>query len=451
MVAVLAMCACAAQDRVPSSDPSPEPDSGNTQDSGAASSATEITLESPEPLAMVAYRDVDDPVWHTATEITSGHFVAQVHGAYWLTTVCQGHILDVDTGVESPWTVVWRAGRTLDEAHEVDFPFSCAPAGVTTPSPRVTGTMLQASDQIGNVALGNDKVSTVIDGETAQMSYSLAVPEGTYTMYGYNADRIAIRHGVEVTRSVTEAPLDLASEGQAYDLASLNITNADPAGQPFVVTRIADANSQDPFQVISSELPAKVVPAALMTTDNQTVSAQVVTNEFIGNTSRAVGVASRRPWRTGDDPTFVEPAPITGATWTFDDRGQLIARWQALPVLTIYRSEASAVIESAGNVETFIDDFTDLSPGFLAATGATSVVHDTGIPGFDPRWRIPYSSTSYRREQLAQNVTDLTRPGQSPIYSSRVTEHVPPASLAGRVTLQLPSAPQRAGTMPYPR
>jgi hypothetical protein len=415
--------------------------------------ATKITIKSTQPLALVAYREVTDPVWHLAIEKTSGQFVAQVRGPYWVTTVCQA----AQPGTPVLFAQVWRAGRTLDDAHELDTPFVCAfPA--PRPLPEVTGVMVQPRSEIGTVGLGNAQFATQFTGSTQQFPFSLLVPRGTYTMYGFDDDRIAIRPNILVDHSLSVSPLDLTTQGAPYVFTSFNVLNADPRAFRHAVTRIEDANGEatngeTPFELADVPLPGKVVPNAAMTIDNQTVSVQADILTFNNNISRQENVASRRPWRLGDDPTFVEPTQIAGAAWSFDGRGQLIASWQALPARTNFTTEVSG-FTSVGD---FVDDFTEMSPAFLAATGTTMTLVDTSIPGFDPDWIVDYNSTvnSYSRNQFSQNVTNLTTPEHAPIFTSDITETVfPPSQLASREAMAArptqPHLPRLPG-MPYPR
>jgi hypothetical protein len=419
---------------------------GNTPT--AKSPATKITIKSTQPLALVAYREVTDPVWHIATEKTSGKFVAQVRGPYWVTTVCQA----AQPGTPVLFTQVWRGGRALDDAHEIDTPFVCAPAA-PRPLPEVTGVLVQPGPEFGAVALSNAQFGTEFTGSTQQFPFSLLVPKGTYTMYGFDDDRIAIRPNILVNHSLSVFPVDLTTEGAPYVFTSFNVLNTDPFAFLHAVTRIEDASGETPFALADVPLPGKVVPNEAMTTDNQTVSVQADVFTFDSNMFRQENVSSRRPWRLGDDPTFVEPAQITGAAWSFDGRGQLIASWRALPAQTIHTTEVSGFTLFGD----FVDDFTEMSPAFLAATGTTSTLVDTSIPDFEPDWIIDYSSTvnSYSRNQFSQNVTNPATPEQAPILTSDITETVfPQSQLASREAMAArptqPHMPRLPG-MPYPR
>jgi hypothetical protein len=426
------------------SDLGPRP--GNTP--AAKPPATKITIKSTQPLALVAYREVTDPVWHLATEKTSGKFVAQVRGPYWVTTVCHA----AQPGTPVLFTQVWRGGRALDDAHEIEPPFLCV-AAAPRPLPEVTGVMVQAGPEFGAVALSSAQFSAEFTGSTDKFPFSLLVPKGTYTMYGFDDDRIAIRPNIVVDRSLSVLPVDLTTEGSPYTFASFNVLNTDPFAFVHAVTRIEDASGVVPFQLASGPLPGKVVPNEAMTTDNQTVSVQADVFTFDNNIFRQENVSSRRPWRLGDDPTFVEPAQITGAAWSFDGSGQLIASWQALPAQTIHTTEVFGLTPSGD----FVDDFTEMSPAFLAATGTTSTLVDTSIPDFDPGWIIDYNSTvnSYSRDQFSQNVTNLATPEHAPIFTSDITETVfPQSQLASREAMAArpaqPHMPRLPG-MPYPR
>jgi hypothetical protein len=428
------LTACATTDTPPSIVDAPPTDP--TPPVTPASTTATITITSTQPLALVAYREVSDPVWHLAHEQTSGNFTASVRGPYWVTAVCEAPQL----GTSQLFSQVWRPGRTLDDPHELAMPFVCAP-DAPQPLPELTGMLVQPSDETGSVALSGAQFANLAQASTQQLPFSFLAPKGTYTMYGFNADRIAIRHGVVVDKTTTVPALDLATEGRAYVDAVFSVVG-DPSSQLVrAVTRIEDAHGHSPFTVASAPqqpftdlLIAPVVPNELMIDDNQTVSVQTddvrETVDADGNTvDRDENLAARRPWRIGDATTFVEPAQITGAAWSFDGRGQLTARWQALPTATSFTTEVSG--ESVlGN---FVDDVTEVTPAFIAATGLTSTVVDTTIPGFQADWIVDYrlGHGAYTRTQFAQNVTDLAATEHGPIFTSDITETVSAPAIAG--------------------
>jgi hypothetical protein len=412
------------------------------------STATKITIKSTQPLDLVAFREVTDPVWHLATEKTSGEFVARVRGPYWLTTVCQA----AQPGTSVLFTQVWRSGHTLDEGGEIDVPFVCA-FDAPSPLPRVTGLLLQPGTQFGSVVLSSGPFSAQATGFAQQVPFSLLVAKGAYTMYGFDDDRIEIRHDVVVDQSLPVFPLDLTIDGTPYAFASFRVLDADPLAFVHAVTRIEDGDAEIPFQLADVALPGKVVPNEVMTTDNQTVSVQGDVFTLDQNVFRDENVASRRPWRLGDDPTFGEPDQITGATWLFDGRGQLLTRWQALPQNTIHVTEVDGFTVFGD----FVDDTTEMSPAFLAQTGIKSTVVDTSIPGFQPDWIVDYNSpvNAYTRFQISQNVNDPQSPEQAPISTSSITESVfPHSQLATREAVAAQPAPPhmpRQPGMPFPR
>ena len=405
----------------------------------AAVKATKITIKSDQPLAMVAYREVTDPVWHAATEVTSGTFVAQVRGPYWVVTACQAP----QPGMTSRFTQIWRAGRTLDDAHEITTPFVCY-AQIPKPLPEVKGVMTQGADQIGTIAIGNDQIATQFNGLTAQFPYALSVPKGAYTMYGYNGDRIAIRHGVTVAKTMSVAPLDLLAEGAPYEVTPFVAVNASPFSYQHAVTRVADPGSKAfsgdlPFNVVDVALPGRTIPSSLLTTDNQTVSVQADIFTSSANVSRNENLSSRRPWRSGDDLVFSEPPQIGGAAWSYNELGQLRASWTSLPPATIFTADVGG-FSLFGD---WVDDFTEMSQGFLAATNPTSVVIDTSLPDFQVGWMIVYTPAAngyYARTLIAQDVTNRDDPERNPIYTSDITEWVFPATTAATAAAQIARA-----------
>jgi hypothetical protein len=437
------------------------PAPGTGSGAPVASTSTKITLKSTQPLKLVAFREVTDPVWHLATEETTGTFTAHVRGPYWMASVCEA----AQIGAPQLLSQVWRPGRTLDDPHELDMPFLCSPTA-PLPLPEVTGILVQPSAELGSVALSGATFGSRVQGNAQQFPFSILVPQGTYSMYGFDADRVAVRHGVVVDKSLPVFPFDLTIEGGAFASAAFDVVTDAPVAFVHEATRIEDAQGQVPFTLFNlpaepfaSPFVGRVVPNEVMTDDNQTVSVQadnfLETDNGDGTTSqRDENQSSRRPWRLGDDPTFVEPTQIAGASWSFDGRGQLIAHWQSLPALTVLTTEISGV-SATGN---FVDDFTEMSPAFVTATGLTSTLVDTSIPGFQPDWMVDYSLRQgpYTRNQLAQDIANLAAPEQAQISTSQITETVfassPPAAASARAVIA-PIAPghlPRVPGLPYP-
>src|SRR5678816_795988 len=83
-----------------------------------ATPGTVITITTTVPLALVVFRDGIDARWQSATQKRPDLYEATVHGPYILAVVCDYTVLG------SSGVTTWRAGRTLDEPHEVTVPCS---------------------------------------------------------------------------------------------------------------------------------------------------------------------------------------------------------------------------------------------------------------------------------------------------------------------------------------
>lgn len=66
--------------------------------------------------------------------------------------------------------------------------------------------------------------------------------------------------------------------------------------------------------------------------------------------------------------------------------GQIAATWSALPPFDSL--EFSTSQQGAAHSSDFVEHFVELSPSYVAATGATRAAFDVDVPGFDPAWRI---------------------------------------------------------------
>jgi hypothetical protein len=371
--------------------------------------ATAIKITSGSPLALVAYRDDADPTWHTATQQSPTRFTAKVHGSYWVSAVCTTTQLDGTTAV-----ILWQIASTLEDSHDLAFPFC--------PSPATTHTVS------GQIAQG---ASIILDGsetfadDPPDNSFAVPAVAGEYNLYALSFDgRAAIRHGIDVGHRDLELKpaIDFDREGAALTLAPITITNPQPGDFEQDVTYIEDTTSLSPVLIEDTTDGALVLPNAVLTdTDLQTVSAQ--SDLFISiddTTTRDLGLALRHPFRAGDDGAYTLPPQITGAAWTTAG-GQPVASWTSLPTFSAFVADVTGV--PAGGGQFGEASYTvQLTPAYVAATGITRVGPDLALPGFDPAWTLDLTQ-QYSLDLTAQLALGF---GFGDILTSEVTDFVFP-------------------------
>lgn len=374
-----ALAACAAE--------------GAPPDRSVPTPSTTITLTVDLPPALVAVRDGLAASWQPATRKTPTVYVAEVHGPYLITVVCD---LASDG---SPGTAVttWQAARTLDDPLEISTPCKLSPVPRT-----VTGHMVQS----GHLHVGPRGTAS----QQAEWDFRLALPDGTYDLVATAADRIAVRRGIaiNIADAVVMPPVDVAQEGVALGDVAFTATNAAPDETVEVaVGLLTPTNTTVPAYIYSGPLAtAKAAPdGALLGTDIQSVSVRA--NR--GGQMRAL----RRPFRVGGDTAFTLPPPIGDPAWT-SKGGQLVASWSTLPPMDALLLWAYGPLRPPvqGSHEV------NLSRSFLDATGITQATLETDIPGYKPEWRVGVSG-SYTRQVFAQQGTET-----AVVMTSWVTETI---------------------------
>jgi hypothetical protein len=362
--------------------------------------ASTITITSDVALALVAFRDGVDGRWQPATMKSPTTFEAVVHGPYVVTSVCDnvpGNVLSV-----------WQIARTPDDERAISL--QCSSVLVW---PAVTGTMVQA----GTVQL--DRASRA--SSTASWSFSLSVPPGTYDLLAKTTDRFALRRAIAVSGNTAVTPqIDLTQEGAAFDSVAFTVSNA-AAGEEVVAS--VHLNKPSPLSPLSLYrgpiATAKVAPdSALDATDVQSASVQA--------TAGAAFRALRRPFRVGGNTAYTLPDPVTGVQWEI--ARDLSGGWTSVPPFDSFQIYAFGHAGTKGQSHQL-----QLSPRFVAATGATSAAIETEIEGYQPAWRIDFTR-EYTRQLFVQSLAN------GEIASSSVTETVNAGTQLAGAAPRLPPA-----------
>jgi hypothetical protein len=303
-------------------------------------------------------------------------------------------------------------GRTLDDGLERNL--DC---GGTSPTRNVKGRMAQA----GRVTIG----SRFDRSDSPDWSFKIPVAPGVYTLYASTPDRIVIRRGIDATRNVSLAAINTNTEGAELAPFTFELSNAAPDAEVNVAVRIEQQSSTFPGTMYYGPPEgAKLVPTnVLVPDDNQTVSVLTDSFTFEDGFTRDASLASRRPFRIGDDATWTMPAQIEGVHWTTG--ASPAVSWTSLPPLTVLIADVSG---NAPGQPDPISYSADLSPSFRA-TGAHGIVFDTDLPGYKPEWLID-DSLGYNRDVFVQRYANPLEPEHGVIDSSEVIDVIDPTAPA---------------------
>lgn len=380
-----------------------------TGDRGAvvAASPTKIQIKATRPPSLVAYRDAGDPVWHAAVQRSPTRFVANVHGSYWVASVCESDT-DFGGGFIVHDVFVSLQARTLQDGAELDT--GCDKPG---PTRHVKGRMAQG----GRVSIGGNFSGS----SDSDWSFQIPVAPGVYTLYASTHDRVVIRRGVDATRNVTLAPINTNTEGAELSPFAFTLTNGDPEAAVSVAVRIEQQSATFPGTMYyGAPEGARVIPTNVLTPDdNQTVSVLTDKYTYEDGVSRDYSLAQRHPFRIGDDATWTMPAQIEGVAWNTDGVNPEV-HWSSLPPFTRFSADILGGRRGTSDSITYI---AELSPAFLA-TGVTGVAFDVDtLPGFRREWQIDYSF-GYNRDVFGQYFSNPLEPEHGVINSSEILDFV---------------------------
>lgn len=359
------------------SQPTTPPDAAPDAPPDAPVPGEAISIDTSSEPDLIAFRDGAGP-WQSLP-INGNLYEIEVHGPYLIAVVC-------DDG--QGFTELYQVARTPDDDREQLF-FCFDPEPFPTGS--ATGRMAQA----GSVSLGFSTDRST----TPDWDFSLFADDDTYELAAIAGDRFAIRRGVTIAgRTAITPPINLAQEGVTLLPGNVSATNA-TAGEN-VTAQVSLITENFTFvRFPRGPAPAaKLVPdASLVPLDNQRIS--VNANE--GERSRSV---FRFDVREASDNAVVLPEAL-GDVSLAESAGKITATWDTLPTNDLVDM----------NVQASSEDFTqfwfhdlDISPAYLAATGATSMTIDVEIPSFDPAWRIDFSKEYFRGLSAFQFLADAT-------------------------------------------
>ena len=339
---------------------------------------------------LIAVKDGARP-WR-ALPVAGNLYEVEVHGPYILAVVC-----DDGTGLIEHY----QLARTLaDDREQFVFCFE--------PTKFVPGNAVGRMVQAGSVSVGFASDTS----QTPDWDFDVFAGEGVHELVAQTPDRVAIRRDVAITATTTVPQLDLAQEGVALVSANVSTTNATAAETVSAQVSLITTNFTFARFPRGPAASAKLVPdAALVVQDNQRLSVSA----FGAGSSRNV---FRFDVREGSTNEITFPAPLEGVSFTVAE-DKVTASWGTLPAHDLLDTNLQANSE---DFATFWFHDLDISPAFVAETGATSATIDTDIPGFRAEWKIDLdkeyfrslSAIAFRAEENAtSSVSQLQNPGSN--------------------------------------
>jgi hypothetical protein len=319
---------------------------------------TTIRLTAGQGTARVMFRDGLDGAWQPATLKTPTEFEASVHGPYFVTVVCT---------YGSTFSRTLQMGRTLDDPQDLGT-FCNVPTG----EHNVSGQMVQPATMVFG--------KTVEHALTDNWEFQFSVPSGSYDLFATSHNLLTLRRAIAVNGDLVVMPaVDLVQQGTPLADMSFSAVNATADEDLQASVRFWTADSANAELYFGPSMAAKVVPESLLTaTDNQTVSVQA------WRRGTGAGRAFRRPFRIGNEATYMLPTPIEGVQWA-SENGRLVVSWAARPeAYFLIAFVEGTTMDGTSSADNTIQ----LSVPFMTSTGVTHAAIDMDIPGLAPKWKV---------------------------------------------------------------
>ena len=362
--------------------PKSDAPTGSNQGSGSAAPPM-ITMESLGSTPTFAAYRAGSAAWTMATTSNGSVYEIQATADYVFVAVCAS----LDGSVDEI-----EVAATADDG-QTNY-FSCTTddsTGLGGPTVAVTGTMKQA----GNVQMfGTDQSAT------APWTFSVSVPAGiTGDLFAIDSTSMGITRDLAIGSGATQSvgTIDLSTQGAALEPHAISISNAAADASPVTGVYFVTQNDFATVSTGSSSTSVVEAPSSLLTSSDA---------EYVD--VYETGSDSFQEYET-NDPTLAQFALLPlldGITFT-----GIQASWTTLP-------QASVIFHSLGYEisETASDDATvQMSPSWIAATGATSVAFDDSAPNWQPAWSF-WTSVAYE-PSFSIEVDSQTEYATSGVYA----------------------------------
>lgn len=282
-------------------------------------------------------------------DATSDGYTLRVREAYELVTVCGDASLGFDVGFEAS-TYEESNGRTIVPCYMPTDPLPQTFA--------VTGTMVQP----GEVLMGYAEAKST----TANWSFALQLPQGSYPLIAVSSDRMEIRRNQNVNGATTLPAIDVVADGE--QMPSTTVMAAGTQRDETVSTRIGIRIGSGGFRILDAT-PGNVVrvaPSTLLEPGDR----QYVWLDAVAGTSFRSGFAQ---YQRGDTLAFMLPPRVSGVQF-----GTTSASWSSpLPAGQVSLYMYAGPTSWHGT----------MTPG-LAASRTTLALDTADIQGWKAEWNL---------------------------------------------------------------
>lgn len=360
-----------------------------------ASKTAQITIETTDPPALVAFRNESTAQWQSLPTLGTSTFHVNASGPYRVVVACSSPTVGATIG---------EIARTPDDDPVVRY--SCQGNQF-----RVTGQM----QQLGSVAVG---ATTAINASTnAPWMFDLPVAAGSFDIVMLfrdpaGAPRIAIRRDVAISGDTDLGVIDATAENaQAMVPTSFTATGLDPGDVRSVFVALYTSSTTAILSLIgaANTWDAALVPdASLRSTDRQNA---VLSAGLTSGSQRRFRSVSRDV-RIGDVPSLALPPPLGPVQ--FDMTADRLAA--TLPAGTSYDQLVLVRQGQPVGRQGLFAQTAVFSRSFIDDTGGTGAVLELdGLPGYQSDWRLDPAFPQTRQAAVTRGTStaDLTTSGMS--------------------------------------
>ncbi len=310
-----------------------------------------VTLHVTGDPSYLAYRD-GSAAWATPTAIGGADYVISVAGAYLVLAIC--------SSTESTGADAEEFGADASEGDALAV--GCYPMDQTDIDESYVGGSM---DEPGSIYMGAISQS----GFSAPWYFEFQAENGPHELVAIGSANTAIVRGIEVGYN-TQINVDTGS-GAPNLIGNLTATNVNlPAETVRSSVTIYTQHDASTIFNLDTLTPTLVPPSLLLPGETEAI------------TVTANAATETRSVETYDPTVTVFDLPPQITTWSLDTADVIIASWTALPLT----GEVSLSVSQPNTG--FGIAAIQVSPAYLAATGASSLAFDASAPGWQSDWSI---------------------------------------------------------------
>ena len=385
--------------------------------------AAQITIETTDPPALVAFRNESSPQWQSLATTGTHTFKVTATGPYRVVVACSS---------SSAGGAIGEIARTPDDDPVVRYSCQDHPF-------RVTGQM----QQVGSLAVGS--TTAINAGTGAPWTVNLPVAAGSFDIVMMfqdpaGAPRIAIRRDVAISGDTDLGVLDATSENaQAMVPTSFTASGVESGEVRSAFVALYTSNTTALLGLFGPSVSwdvALVPDASLRPTDRQNA---VLSAGLVAGSQRRFRSVNRDV-RIGDIPSLALPAPLGSVQ--FEMTADRLAA--TLPAGTDYDRfilvRQGQLVGSQGSfAQTGV-----FSRSFIDDTAGTGAVLEFGqVPGYRSEWRLDPALPQSRQASVTRGAStaDSTTSGVSQSNVMVQGFQAPDAALRDHAGLAAPHEP----------